>query len=863
MILSRCHDCNFNRDGIPLCKLPSLIDPKYNHPFVRNIQIDGCSAVECLNKRRDEQLREYDLMIIGEAPGGTEDDMGMPFVGDAGDVLMEFIERSGIDPDKTYVTNMVKCRPPKNRKPAREELNACRVHIDHEIKTIKPKIIMLLGNVATKLFNLQGGIGTIHGQMFTKSLPSWEDGPEFTVIPSWHPAFFLHKPSPAMRNLALDDYIFVRSLMTTGAESRKFYKAKYELCDTVEKVKKAVGFFKKFNIFSWDTESRGLGITREPMIMTQLSRGIGHTYIVPFYRHDAEAVDEWKLKPQWSNEDRDIVINLLKSIFEDKNIAKIGHNTKYDINVLKYHCNIDTNGFLWDTHLIHHLLEPRSVHKLEMICDIEFRTGDWSEDINKFVGVGKDKKSYDNIPDDDFYQYAATDAEMTFRLMSDKLYDRIMNKPSLYNLYLEETHPVIRAISKGELTGNKLKREEIDKLAIEYDQNLLDITARCRELTKPDFNPGSPAQVKDALVELGFADQVLDATASSGFSTGKDVLSDIAHEHELIQKILDYRTIKKLRSTYVDRAISDIDLDGRIRVSFNLGGTVSGRYSCRFLHQIPRIDKDRVKAGKPILRDIFGEDDGYYYFYADYSQIELRIFSVLTGEEAFLKMLADPDADFHRLTASGALGIPFELVSSFNRNEVGKRMNFGIIYGSEGYSLSKYLYEDQATGQKKVIGLDRAKYMVRHLHSTCPKIKEFIDDVEIQANARGNKLESVFGRELDFPELAASNTYLRGEAKRQAVNFKVQSPAASIATRTINLVDAWMEKEKITTKEIRFLNTVHDSIAYGVHRDLIDTFPAVFKKIAERPIPQLKNYSFLVKMGHSDISWTDAEMKAA
>lgn len=860
-MFSRCHDCNFHRGGNPLCKLATLKDERGRS--VVSIQVDGASGTECLNKSRDGFGRNFDLMIIGEAPGGTEDDLNIPFVGEAGDILMDFLVRAGFDLDKTYITNAVKCRPPRNRTPSREEMKACRVHIEHEIKLVNPKVIMLLGSTAVKLFRIKDKIGTIHGQLFKKQLPEWEDSPEFLIVPSWHPAAFLHRPNPQFKIRALDDYVYAKNLLSGGAEAKKFYRASYKLCDTVDKVKEAITYLKGFKRFAFDTESRSLGIFKQPMIMVQLSRGKDQTFIIPFYRHHPEAEGEWKLRPQWNNSERDQVIEELKSLFEDENIDKIAHNIKYDLSVMKRHCGIEIKGMLWDTLLIHHLLEARSPHGLEIVCDLEFATGDWEQQITPYVGTGKEKKPYDLIPDEDFWQYAATDAEMTYRLLSEKLMDRFFAKENLWNLYMEETYPAIRALAKGEMEGNRLHLDAIAKLEKEYDRDLENTVTRCRELTKPDFNPGSPEQVKDALVAQGFSDKILKPTAPSGYTTAKSVLTDLAGESELIQKILDYRTVNKLKTTYINRALESIDTDGRIRISFNQAGTVSGRLSCGFLHQIPRSNKERVKAGKTVLRDIFGEDEGYSYFLADYSQVELRIFAVLTGERAFLKLLNDPNADFHNLTAAGALGIPPNEVSKFNRDAVGKPMNFGIIYGSEGFALAKVIFEEPQTLTKKAVGLHRAQQMVSYFHSTYPAIKEYLDDVEIIANSRGNMLESVFGRELTFAELAASNKYVRGEARRAAVNFTVQSPAASITTRTINLVDQMLEDAKVSTKEIRFLNTVHDSIAYGVRTDMIDWFAPKFKEIAERPIPQLQNYSFLVKMGWSEKNWNQAEMKAA
>ena len=515
---------------------------------------------------------------------------------------------------------------------------------------------------------------------------------------------------------------------------------------------------------------------------------------------------------------------------------------------------------MWCTQIMHHLLFEYSPHDLETLGDIEFGTGDYSEALRLIVGKGKKlRKTYDNVPDELLWAYGATDAELVWRLLH-AFYPRLKAKPNLMKLYQEESHPSIRTLAKAEWAGNYMVLPNIKALESFYTSRLQELRRDCRALTQPDFNPGSYDQVAKAFIDLGMADQVYKPEKAKGVSTDKVVLSEI--DHPLARHVMEYRTSQKMLSTYVENAQEDMDDDGRVRHGFNITGTTSGRLSCRFLHQIPRLDKEKIGKGEVVMRSIFGESNDYLYFYADYSQIELRVFAYLTGEQELIDFLEE-GKDIHKLTASAALDIPFDEVSDFNRDSVGKRLNFGVLYGSEGYQISRLEFDNPRTGRREMVGKRRALGFVRSFRARYKKVDAYLEDVPDIARSNGGVLTHVFGRERRMIGLNDSDEQRRAHAEREATNFMIQGPAGAITMRTINLCDTMLEQQNVLQRDwglpatIRFTNTVHDSISYGVHKSMIDWFPGAFKTVAERPIPELQGKTFPVKRGEG-VTWTEA-----
>ena len=858
------HSCS-PTDGKPLCNLPILLN-QFGKPSVRSPQILGCSLEELKRGRRDSTPKErtYETFVVSDYPGFDADKVGLPIWGEARLVLLDLLAKAQFDPNTTYITCHAKCVPPK-RKPTTGEYKECRRHFEYELNKYRPKAVILLGSESLKIFKLEGigGITSIHGEAYVMKYPKWPEDVDFTVMAIAHPKQYLVKRQQSIRTLMQEDFVKMRGLLADGKViDNTYYKAAFQVVETEEQLDYAINAIKVMGMFAFDTESPDLDFMRSPAIMVQISCGEGKTWIIPFYQHDPEGsvLGKFKLKPVWHNGKRDYINARLKEIFEDPNIAKVAHNLKYDANVLRRWCGIRIQGWLWDTQVMHQLLQTHAPHGLKEVADQEFSVGNWERDVNDIVGHGFNKiLTYDNIPDDIFWQYAATDAELTWQLM-EAYYEDMLNRPNLVKLYSEESMPLIYTLMGADYNGNHINVNNVKILGEKFDAEIENLTQLCRAETKPDFNPGSHEQVAAALRGMGFADAIEDKNAASGYSVDKDTLLEI--DLPFAQNIIKYRNRKKFRTTYVDSALANLGDDGRVRYSFNQTGTIGGRLSCPFLHQIPKSKDDDIKAGNLVLRDIIDEEEGFVLYNGDYSQVELHVFAVLSGEQELMDILADPNGDIHRATAAGALLCEIHEVSDENRSAIGKPLNFGVIYGSEGHALARLDYLDPITKRLTKVGGQRALEFVRNFRQRYKKVNEFLTEIPLRARARNGKVLTIFGREVDVPDLNSQDDYKRAHAERTATNVAVQSPAGAITFRTMNLIRETLESYDIGPDKIRLVNTVHDSMAYGVHLDYIEWFDQLFREIATRPIPELGGWRLPVEAGWGQ-TWAEAEKNAA
>lgn len=671
-ISKNCHNC---REGTPKCLLGQIQDERLKP---KNIQVQGRPAIDILNKFKSNSFKDqYKIFIIGTNPDKESDKKDIPFLGAAGDFLTEFITKSGMPVDDVWCTYLVKCASPKGRNPSAGELNTCMSYIQEEIKRYKPEIIMLLGNIPLKLFNIrEGGISKCRGKVFKKKLPDWEDGPEFSVIPSYNPATFVYRDNKKLRDLVIEDYCIAASLATGKEHKASFYQCNFTVAKTVEDVFTACEVMESEGIFGVDTESPNLNFMRAPMMLLQLSAGVNKTHLIPFYSHDPSSLGEWKLKSYWSNDDRNRVRDRLNKLFSHPKWKAVFHNAKYDLNIIKRWLSIDVKNEVHDTQVMHHLIYEYPPHDLKSLADMEFHVGDWEAPVREVVGgeEGDSNLSWDNCPDEILWPYGANDAELTRRLF-DTYWETISSKPHLLKLYYEESIPITSTLQKAEWNGNKIDLKKVDEMEKLYLERMELSLIECRKLAgKPDFNPSSPDQVAEVLrgratPENGILNLITDLTKSKGFSTGKDILIEL--DDPFAEKVLEYRKYRKLISTYIDRVREDIDETNRVRYQFRVAGTASGRLSCRFLQQIPRIDKESIKKEEVILRQMFIEDDGYDLVYFDVDQAELWVFAYKSQCKEMIRILESGE-DIHRHSAAAALQISMEETSDFNRSNVGK-----------------------------------------------------------------------------------------------------------------------------------------------------------------------------------------------
>jgi len=532
---------------------------------------------------------------------------------------------------------------------------------------------------------------------------------------------------------------------------------------------------------------------------------------------------------------------------------------------------IEPQGKLMDTHLIHHLLNEEPPHDLEFLLDVYFRYGKYSEELTKFVGVNKSLKHYGYIPDPILWKYSAIDAEGVYRLFTEELWPLLESKLNLKNLYLNETEKLIHSLVKAELFGHKIDRKVFLSLQKEYSKKRDECLMKLKQITFPEFNPQSTPHRTRAIQEiLANGDERTKNDFSScvvmgKIKTGAEYLIPLADKgYEFPRLMTEYRKYTKFLGTYIEKILKMCDDDDFIELNWNIGGTLTGRLSCSVIHQIPKLDTKRYLAGKPVLRQGFTAPEGYSYVYCDASQIELRVFAAVTKDPVMLEAF-EKGYDLHAMTASAFLGIPEENVNSFNRTEVGKRMNFGLIYGSTGSQLltqGKWMAEDGSihkfTWQILQEGIERWK-------EKFPNAQRYQEMITEELTLNNGVITTPFGRERHLREaFFASNSSLQRKALREAVNVKIQSTAASITYRVINCIDMILQdkinKKVLKPNDICLVNTVHDSIAYAVKHRYVDWFKSVLNTITnvEDPVLEMK-FPFDIGVGKN---WADAEMNS-
>jgi len=795
----------------------------------------------------------YKVVFVADYPDRWDDRNG--FIGHARgiDKIIEFCNRANIPLQSAYLTYLTRCFTYK--KPSIQEQKACTPYTVEDIERLSPEVVVLLGSAAQKLFNLhtQGGVTKLRGKHFSLPIPGGDPNKTYSVVATYDPAIFFHRSDSFLEQRILDDYRMIKKLADKKEVEEKNQFAKYEVLKTIEDIKEFIHEVKQKNFFAFDTESRGLPWTREPLILISFSLGEGRNYILPLYYHDSTG-SPWLLRPAFSSKAKnEIIIPLLKEIFESEDIHKSAHNIKYDSNVIRKYLGLRVNGYIYDTMLMHHLLNEQKPHDLEYLMDIEFGSRNYSHKVEAIVGKGKIlKQQYDAIPDDVLHEYTATDVEGTYKLT--KIYAaRLRESPKLWNLYWEETAQLSKILTDSEWYGHEVDMDIHAKLVNSYTSDAASLLKEIETDTWKDFNPNSSQDVQKVIISSGFEEAIRDKKNMSGYSTGKEKLMILQKQLPIVDKIISYRNTQKMLGTYLENVTYDRDLDNRIRYSFFIHGSETGRLSCRFLHQLPRVDEKR----KINMRDMLISAPGYSLVYFDYDQIEMRVLTELSGDKELSKIFCYPEKetiDVHRATAGTVLSIDYNKVSNFNRQEVGKSVNFGISYGSEGHRLVAKCQWEDPKGYRHPITWDMFNAGMNRFKSKYISLTEFLEIQPDIARRNGNKLTTPFGRDRRMGgKLSDPVEGVRKAAEREIVNFIIQSTAVAITYRSLIILDsiirAWIRSGEVKEGDIRLVNTVHDSGMYEVKNEYINKWTDVLKKTLVRPIIELNNRQFPCAIG--------------
>jgi len=507
------------------------------------------------------------------------------------------------------------------------------------------------------------------------------------------------------------------------------------------------------------------------------------------------------------------VLDAIRPVLEDPKFEKIGQNIKYDLIVFRNE-GIDIHGIACDTMLASYLLDPsRRGHSLDALSQIFLDHA--MIPIKDLIGSGKSQRLFSDVDIPEAAEYSAEDADVTFRI-AEILCPRI-EEEGLGQLFRDLELPLVPILADMELAGVKVDTGYLQKLSKEFGGMIAATEAEIYDISGEEFNINSPKQLGGILFEkLGLKPV---KKTKSGPSTSLDVLEQLALEHDLPRKILEYRSIFKLKSTYVD-ALTDLvnPKTGRIHTSYNQAVAATGRLSS----SDPNLQNIPVRSaeGRKIRR-AFIPEDGYLFVSADYSQIELRLIAHLSGDSRLQQAFASGE-DVHSITAASVFGVTPAHVTPEMRQKA-KTINFGIIYGMGPFNLSQQLG----------VGLKMARKYLDDYFNTYAGVKRYMDEVP-EVAARDGYVTTILGRKRYLPDLNSPNKIQQQAARRMAINTPMQGSAADIMKLAMIHVDRSLKKEKLPA---RMILQVHDELILEVREDAAVDAAALLKRGMEGVYP--------------------------
>jgi DNA polymerase-1 len=494
------------------------------------------------------------------------------------------------------------------------------------------------------------------------------------------------------------------------------------------------------------------------------------------------------------------VLDLLRPAFENEATQKIGQNCKYDLMVLSRY-GIEVKGELFDTMLAHYLLQPELRHGMDYLAEIylNYQTITYEELVG---GKGKKALAITQVPLEQLTNYAAEDADITLQL-KEKL-SAELKEAGMEKLFYQLEMPLLRTLARMELAGVRIDSQALGASANVMRAQLESIEQGAFALAGMEFNLSSAKQVGEVLFDHLKIVEKAKKTKTGQYVTSEEVLEGLRSKHPLVGKILDYRGIKKLLSTYIEALPALVNpATGKIHTSYNQAVTATGRLSSSNpnLQNIPVRDD----MGKEI-RKCFIPDDGCLFFSADYSQIELRIMAHLSGDAAMIEAF-NMDGDIHAATAAKIYKVPLDQVTSDMRRKA-KTANFGIIYGISVFGLAERLQ----------IPRSEAKELIDGYFATYPRIKEYMDECINKARELGY-VETLWGRKRYLPDITSGNSFVRGFAERNAINAPIQGSAADIIKVAMIAIDQAFRQENLRSQMIL---QVHDELNFNVYPDEVE-----------------------------------------
>lgn len=571
---------------------------------------------------------------------------------------------------------------------------------------------------------------------------------------------------------------------TGGAENQNLRRLKdihvdYQLIDSEEKRDKIFQKLRTSEILVLDTETTSTEPMKAELVGISLSTEENKAYYIPIPSNREEAVK---------------IVNSIKPLFENEKTLKVGQNIKYDMIVLANY-GAEVRGPLFDTMLAHYVLQPELRHNMDYLAEIYLNYQ--TIHIDELIGAkGKGQRSMRDLLPEEVYLYACEDADVTLKLKN--VLQEELKKAEVEKLFYEIEMPLVPVLVEMERNGARIDTDSLKLSSQHFNKRLQQIEQEIYSLAGTTFNISSPRQVGEVLFDQLKITDKAKKTKSGQYVTSEEVLEALRSKHPIVGKILDYRGLKKLLSTYIEALPLLINPEtGRIHSSFNQAVTSTGRLSSSNpnLQNIPIRDED----GKE-LRKAFIPDEGCSFFSADYSQIELRLMAQLSGDPHMIEAFNRND-DIHSATAAKIYKVPIEEVTNDMRRKA-KTANFGIIYGISTFGLA----------ERMNVSRSEAKELIDEYFATYSRIKEYMNESIEQARTNGY-VETIFHRKRYLPDITSHNATVRSYAERNAINAPIQGSAADIIKVAMARI---YQRFKSNNLKAKLIVQVHDELNFSV-----------------------------------------------
>ena len=831
--------------------------------------MEGCYKLNCIQGKGPKDAK---IMIVGTTPGSNECETQSPFTGNTGKKLDECLAKAGLNKEEIFFTYLIKCKTPRiektsgnwqDREPLKKEINECKPYLEAEIATIKPNVIIMLGNPVCKNLIGKTGVTSIHGT------PYWSEEYQATCIPCRNPSALLRPFSkPEDETDLINDLKFAKeSSLTKGFNEKIKIPTNYVLIDTLPKISTLIKRLNTLTEYVYDIETTGLNPDTSDLLGISFSWKEGTGCYIPFsnwfrfyteeeleivsnQRIRTEEVIEtyveegkkqskkrrvgtmmYELESFWSKEDLEMFLPYLKGIIATDQIRKIGHNLAFDVCYLNSKWNIDIKNANYCTQLADYLPDPERIGD-RGLADLAWRLTDMGGYDDGLKGERKFGFMHNDIAE--LYKYGCADSDCTYRIY---LKQKEQIEPFL-KLLETVAVPLSIVIREMEYNGVKVDLERVTKLEKEYQLKidkaekklfaLSDVREyvvlheavqykeikkkylnsktlskrypNCDDYISPKINKFNFGSTKHLRALLTHLNINIDKKTKTGLaSTDEKTLLGLKGKHKVIDTLLDLRHLKKIHSTYLKPIPEQAAFDGRLHTSYRLDKTATGRLAS----SKPNLQNIPKKRDGNDIRDTFIASEGNIMVESDLKQIEYRILAHFVNDGKMIRDIED-GLDIHRRIASEIFNIPEEEVTKEQRS-MSKTATFGVPYGRSAQSLAAEFNMPVAEAEDF-----RNSLLIRY-----PKVQVWINAMIKMAKEKGY-VKTFFGRIRYLPRIGDSNFQMREAEERKVVASCIQGTASDVlAIYTINIRNKLKEMKSKT----KMVLTVHDALFFDIPKE--------------------------------------------